>query len=198
MKSLVLAGLTAVAFSAAQATLAQAPAPLELSNAQGALAFKLEVDGSGGKFVDGKGAEQAVFKRRDDSKRRVLLITSQGQSNSIESKKSGTWKLMDKEGTVTFILKAEEDGRYKLKTPDEQTVYRIKQREYGLEIETGDDKSLYKIRADQGKLVMKNAEGKVVYTTKSTSDPLMFSCFGFDKLGVWQRSAMACAVSTMR
>ncbi len=198
MKSIMIASFAAITFSLPQAAFAQSATTLELSNAQGALAFKVEVDGSGGKCLDGKGVEQAVFKRKDDPKRRVLLVTAQGQSNSIESKKSGTWKLMDKQGTVMFILKAEEGGRYKLKTPDEQTVYRIKQRDYGLEIETADDKSLYKVRVDQGKLIMKNAEGKIVFSTKSSSDPLMFSCFGFDKLVLWQRSAMACAVSTMR
>ncbi len=198
MKTLVLAGIATLMIAQSARAQSSNPVPLELSNAQGALALRLEVDGNGGKLVDAKGAEQAVFKRKDDSKRRLLLVTAQAQNNSIESKKSGTWKLMDQQGTVTYILKAEEDGRYKLKTPDEQTVYRIKKRDYGLEIENGDDKSLYKVRVDQGKLVMKGADGKVVYSTKSNSDPLMLCCFGFDKLGVWQRSAMACAISTMR
>ncbi len=177
---------------------AQSPQSVVLKNEKGGVVYRLESGSNGGRLLDGADKEVAQFNRKDESKRRVLVIKKgNAPLGFIASKHSGKWEIYDQNNTMQFVFKQEEAG-YKLKSSDEQSLFRIKPRPYGMEVETSDDKSQYKTRVDTTGIRFENNQGKLVYSAPARQGALMISCFGLDKLSIEQKAALSCAVDTMR
>ncbi|MDA0867263.1 MAG: hypothetical protein O2890_12775 [Cyanobacteria bacterium] len=108
----------------------------------------------------------------------------------------GYWKVENAEQTQElFILRAQDDGDYKLEDGSDAQIYRIKQRDYGYEVETPDKTSLYKVKLKDGKLSLRDANEVTVMSTQSPLVPIAMACFGFDVLTPEQQAALAYAVN---
>jgi hypothetical protein len=160
----------------------------------GGEAFELKSRSDGAKLVDKTDKELAKFNL--DEKQKIKIKDSQDQVLGYVVTKNGYWKLENAEqNKELFILRYQSDGDYKLEDGSNQEIYRIKVRDYGLEIESPSKKSLYKVKIKDGKTSLRNASDRTVIYTKSQITPIAIACFGFDVLSKEQKAALAYAVN---
>jgi hypothetical protein len=171
----------------------QTQTQIKFKQENGSDKFTLKFKNDGAKLIGDKEQEIARFKV-DNGK--VKIKTSGEQTLGYIVTESEYWKVENPEQTKElYILRRQTDGDYKLETGDNQEIYRIKKRDYGLEIETPEKKSLYKIKVKEGKTTLQDASGKTVFSTKSPMIPVAIACFGFDKLTLEQQAGLAYATN---
>jgi hypothetical protein len=155
--------------------------------------FSLKLKNDGAKLVGDKDREIARLKL-DNNK--VKIKNSGEKTLGYIVTETGYWKVENPEQTKElYILRRQDDGDYKLETGDDREIYRIKKRDYGLEIETPEKKSLYKIKVKEGKTTLQDGSGKTVFSTKSQIIPMAIACFGFDVLTLEQQAGLAYAIN---
>jgi len=160
----------------------------------GGEAFELKFRPDGAKLVDKTDKELAKFNL--DDKQKIKIKDSKDQVLGYVVTNSGYWKLENAEQKQElFILRHQSDGDYKLEDGSNREIYRIKIRDYGLEIESPSKKSLYKVKIKDGKTSLRNASDRTVIYTKSQITPIAIACFGFDVLSKEQKAALAYAVN---
>ena len=91
----------------------------------------------------------------------------------------GKYKIKAPDGkTDLWQLEARADGGWKLEDAQGQLVYRIKKRDYGLEIEDGAKSSRFKVKVKAGKTSLRDAAEKTVYSTRGQVSAIAVSCLG--------------------
>lgn len=156
--------------------------------------FALKPQANGAKLVDGN--NQEIARLTVDPQQKVKIKNPADQAIGYVTQGNNAWKIKDaSQKQDLYILRRQADGDYKLESGNDRQVYRIKQRDYGLEIETPAKQSLYKIRSKDGKLSLRNAAGETVLYTKAKVAPIVLACFGLDELSSPQKAALAYAVS---
>lgn len=167
---------------------------IKLKHDDGNDAFALKPKADGAKFVDANDQELARFTLDENDK--VKIKDTNDSVLGYVIMKDGYWKIEDAQQTQElFILRAQEDGDYKLEDGNDTQLYRIKQRNYGYEVETPTKESLYKIKLKAEKLSLRDANDVTVIATKSPMLPLAMACFGLDALNPAQQAALAYAVT---
>ena len=157
-------------------------------------AFSLKFKADGAKLEDAGGAELARL--NIDATQKVKIKDANDNTLGYVVTQAGYWKVENAEQTQElFVLRRQADGDYKLETGADQSVYRIKVRDYGFEIETPQKQSLYKVKLKGEKLSLRDANENTVLYTKSKFLPIALACFGFDQLSREQQAALAYAVN---
>ena len=167
---------------------------LKFKRDDGSEAFSIKFRADGAKLVDGDDQEIARF-TLDESGKVKIKDPSDAVLGYVITQE-GYWKVENAEQTQElFILRAQDDGDYKLEDGSDAQIYRIKQRDYGYEVETPDKTSLYKVKLKDGKLSLRDANEVTVMSTQSPLVPIAMACFGFDVLTPEQQAALAYAVN---
>ncbi|MEO1093701.1 MAG: hypothetical protein AAFX01_02225 [Cyanobacteria bacterium J06638_28] len=157
-------------------------------------AFSLKPKADGAKLVDANNQELARFTLDENGK--VKIKDTNDSVLGYVIIENGYWKIEDARQTqALFILRAQEDGDYKLEDGNDTQLYRIKQRDYGYEVETPAKESLYKIKLKAEQLSLRDANDMTVIATKAPMLPLAMVCFGLDALDPAQQAALAYAVN---
>lgn len=166
---------------------------IEFKGENGSNKFTLKMKDDGAKLVGDKDREIARLKSVDG---KVKIKTPSEKTLGYVVIKDGVWKLENAEqNRELYVLRRQSDGDYKLETGSDGETYRIKQRDYGLEIETPDKKSLYKVKIKENKTTLQDSSGKTVFSLKSSMIPIAIACFGFDVLTLEQQAGLAYAVN---
>ena len=160
----------------------------------GGEAFTLKPKSDGAKLVDKNERELARF--NVDNKQKVKIKDASDRVLSYIVPEKGYWKIENADQTKElYILRQQTDGDYKLEDGQNKEIYRIKKRDYGLEIETPKKQSLYKVKAKNGKIELRDASDKTILYTNVGIKPIAIACFGFDVLSREQKAALAYAVN---
>ncbi len=168
---------------------------LKFKRDDGSEAFAIKFQPDGAKWVDGNDQELARF--TVDENQKVKIKDPSDNVLGFVVIKDGYWKIENAEQTQElFILRRQDDGDYKLEDGSDTQIYRIKQRDYGYEIETPDKQSLYKVKiSEDGKVSLRNASDETVISTRAAIAPVAVASFGFDVLSPEQQAALAFAVN---
>ena len=168
---------------------------LKFKRDDGSEAFSIKFQPDGAKWVDGNDQEIARF--TVDENQKVKIKDPSDNVLGFVVIQDGYWKIENAEQTQElFILRRQDDGDYKLEDDSDTQIYRIKQRDYGYEIETPDKQSLYKVKiSEDGKVSLRDANDKTVVSTRAAIAPVAVASFGFDVLSPEQQAALAFAVN---
>jgi hypothetical protein len=167
---------------------------LKFKREDGSEAFSIKFKADGAKLVDADDQEIARFTVDDTGK--VKIKDPSDQVLGFIVPEAGYWKVEDASQTQElFVLRHQDDGDYKLEDGQDTQIYRIKQRDYGFEVETPDKTSLYKVKLKGDKLSLRNANDATVISTKAPMVPAAMACFGLEALSLEQQAALAYAVN---
>ena len=160
----------------------------------GSEAFALKPKEDGAKLVDANDKELARL--NVDEGQKVKIKDAGDRVLGYVVPEENYWKIKNAEQTKElYILRRQDDGDYKLEDGANKEIYRIKKRDYGLEIETPTKQSLYKVKIKDDKTSLRDASDKTVLYTKSGIAPMAIASFGFDVLSREQKAALAYAVN---
>ena len=153
---------------------------IKVKDGKGKTVFSIKPKSDGAKLVDAKEKEIARFNsspgklKIKDAKDRVLgyIVIS-----------DRAFKIKDAQQTkVLFKLQPQSDGDWKLEDGHEKTIYRIKKRDYGYEVETPKKKTICKIKVKGDKTSLRDAKDKTVYYTNRPTEAIAFACLGLEAI----------------
>ncbi|WP_008309706.1 hypothetical protein [Leptolyngbya sp. PCC 6406] len=166
---------------------------LKFKHDDGSEAFALKFQDNGAKLVDSSDQEIARLTVNDGGKVKIKdpSDTELGYVVSYD----GYWKVKNADQTQDlFVLKAREGDGYRMDDGQGNRLYRIKQRDYGYEIQTAEEVSLYKIKLKDGKLSLRDVNDDTVISIRSAMSPAAMTAFGLDALSLEQQAALAYAI----
>lgn len=167
---------------------------VKFKQADGSEKFSLKFKADGAKLVDSVDNELARLTADENNK--VKIKDADDQTLGYVVSHDGYWKIEDAAQAQTlYVLRLQEDGDLKLEDGDDTSIYRIKVRDYGYEIETPEKVSLYKVKVKGGKLSLRDANEDTVLSTKSAMTSSAMAAFGFDVLTLPQQVGLAYAVN---
>ena len=160
-------------------------------------AFSLRPQDNGLKLEGTQGQPMSTL--TVDAKGKITIATSAGSILGHVSGNSNYWQLEDGEETkVLYFLRKQADGNYQLESANNEQIYNIKNRDYGLEIETTKGKPIYKVKVEDNQTVLLDHDNNIIFKTQSSLSPLAVACYGFNVLDRHQQTAFAYAVSLMK
>ena len=151
---------------------AAAAEKIKFKNADGKEIYIIKPKDDGYKLVDGNQKLLARYKFKDT---RLKIKNADGKEIAMVSGDSTKLKIKVDKRTAYFI-KAQAKGAYKVKDGDENTLYKLKPKDYGFK--KGE------------KIVFESAKGVRQYTTKAKISLLAASCVGFTKIPLEMRIGM--------
>jgi hypothetical protein len=157
-------------------------AKIKVKDGAGKDVFSIKPEDDGAKLVDASDQEIARFNLKDE-KLKIKDASDHVLGYVVGS--GGKYHLKDSDQkSVLFELQRQDDGDWKLKDGRENSVYRIKRREYGFEIQDAQEVSLAKVKTKGGKLELRDASDRIRYATSATAiGPLCLACLGLDRVG---------------
>jgi len=171
------------------------PDNIKFKREDGSELFSLEFRSDGAK-LEAAGGEELARLTVDGSNKVKIKDASDATLGYIVSD-TDKWKVENAAQTEElYILRRQTDGDYTFETGADQDVYRIKQRDYGFEIETPDKVSRYKIKLDNGKLSLRDASETTVLYTNDPLPAIALVPFGLDELTPEQQVGLTYALSS--
>jgi hypothetical protein len=165
---------------------AAAAEKIKFKNADGKEIYIIKPKDDGYKLVDGNQKLLARYKFKDT---RLKIKNADGKEIAMVSGDSTKLKIKVDKRTAYFI-KAQAKGAYKVKDGDENTLYKLKPKDYGFKIKNGAEKVIAKTKKKGEKIVFESAKGVRQYTTKAKISLLAASCVGFTKIPLEMRIGM--------
>ena len=153
---------------------------IKFKTGDGDAAFSLKPEPDGAKLVDAEERELARF-NRDGSKLKIKGPNDDVLGYVIAS--DGKFKIEDSEQEVElWNLQQQSDGDWKLEDGQGQLIYKVKLREYGLEIEDPSETSLFKVKLKEGKTSLRDAADQTLYSTKDSVPTVAMASLGFESI----------------
>ena len=140
----------------------------------------------GFKLVDGTQKLIAKYKFKDT---RLKVKNADGQEMGVISGNESKLKIKKNKRTI-YVLKAQAKGAFKVKDENDNTIYKLKPKDYGLKIKNGEEKLVGKTKRKGDKIKLFSADGKLVISTKAAISLLAASCANFEKIPVALRMGM--------
>ncbi len=166
---------------------------IKFKQSDGSEKYSLKLKPDGAKLVDGADHELA---RLTLDGHKIKIKDAADQVLGYVVIEDGYWKLENAEQTKElYVLRLQDDGDFKLEDGSNTSIYRIKVRDYGYEIETPEKVSRYKVKVKDGKTSLRNANEETVLSTKADMTSAAMTAFGFDVLTPPQQAALAYAVN---
>jgi len=154
---------------------------IKFKREDGSELFSLEFRPDGAKLEGAAGEEMARF--TVDEAQKVKVKDASDATLAYIVSDADKWKVENAAQTEElYILRRQSDGDYKFETGADQEIYRIKQRDYGFEIETPDKVSRYKVKLKEGKLSLRDASETTVLYTKDPLPAIALVPLGLDEL----------------
>lgn len=155
-------------------------ARITLKKADGQRAFEIKPESNGAKFVGPDDKEIARYsvsehtlKVKDASDKVLGFIVRHGDAYKVED--------ADRKN-VLFKIAGKESGDWSVENGKQERLYRLKKRDYGIEIELESGMSLAKVKLKDGKTSLRNAKEETQLSTKDHISQLGFACLALDKI----------------
>lgn len=172
------------------ATPTAAAEKVKFKGADGKAKFSIKTKSDGFKLVDGSEKELARYKVSGD---KIKIKDSADSVIAVIKGDATKVKVKDESQKVEYyVLKARDDGGFKLEDGQGKLLYKVKARDYGFEVFDSDETtSLSKIKTKGDKALIQDAKGQTSLSTKDGFPARAMIALAFEKVPLEQRVGLA-------
>lgn len=154
----------------------------------GELLCKLKPKGDDYKVYDGQDTVLGKVKIRAD--RVTLKGPEGGEKWKVKHKQYGA-EVEDGAGNRLYRIKAVQDGGWKLKDKDDNTLFKLKKKDDGFEVRRADGATVAKVKERKGKLVFRTEAGQDLFELKGMTGAAAGIWWALDSFSCAERAALS-------
>ena len=118
-------------------------------------------------------------------------VRQDGKVVASARQKKDDWLLENASGQPLAKFKLRDDGGYKVVSPTEQTLTKVKPKDYGWKVSGPKEEELYKTRVEKGHIKVKDAKGQEVNKLSDNGQGLLITWLSISELPLETRLALA-------
>lgn len=126
--------------------------------------------------------------RQQGDRVEVLL---DGKLYATAVQKRSDWLVQRVDGEPLAKLKIRESGDFKVVSPSDTTMVKVKAKDYGWKVTGDQEQELYKVRVEKGHIKVKDAQGQEVDKLPDDGHALTYTWLSLDSLALELRIALA-------
>lgn len=120
-----------------------------------------------------------------------MEVRHDGKVVATAHQKKDNWLLENASGQPIAKFKLRDDGGYKVVSPSEQTLVKVKPKEYGWKVTGANEEDLFKTRVEKGHIKIKDAQGQEVNKLPDNGQALVYTWLSAASLPLETRLALA-------
>ena len=121
----------------------------------------------------------------------AVEVRQDGKIVATAHQKNDNWLLENASGQPLAKFKLRDDGGYKVVSPSDQTLVKVKPKDYGWKVTGAKEEDLYKTRVEKGHIKVKDAKGQEVNKLPDNGQALLYTWLSTANLPLETRLALA-------